>query len=161
MDIREWKASAAQLVKNKYVMAVLLLTGLILLMMPWSSERGTESAGKSEAEVSAPAFSVEDEEVRLRKMLEQIDGAGQVSVLLSVKNTARRQLARNEGEVLVINSGAGSQSAVELSYEYPEYLGAVVICSGADSMKVKLNVTEAVRSFTGLASDKIAVFKMK
>lgn len=39
--------------------------------------------------------------------------------------------------------------------------GAVVVCRGCDSAKVRLDVTNAVMAYTGLGSDKITVMKMK
>lgn len=39
--------------------------------------------------------------------------------------------------------------------------GAVVVCQGCDSAKVRLDVTNAVMAYTGLGSDKITVMKMK
>ena len=41
------------------------------------------------------------------------------------------------------------------------YLGAVVVCDGADSAAVQLRVMQAVSALTGLGSDKISVIKMK
>lgn len=40
-------------------------------------------------------------------------------------------------------------------------VGAVVVCQGADLAQVRLNVTNAVSSYTGLGCDKITVLKMK
>ena len=39
--------------------------------------------------------------------------------------------------------------------------GAVVVCDGADAPTVRLYVTNAVMSYTGLGSDRISVIKMK
>ena len=39
--------------------------------------------------------------------------------------------------------------------------GAVIVCSGADDARVRLDVTNAVAAYTGLGSDKITVMKMK
>ena len=39
--------------------------------------------------------------------------------------------------------------------------GAVVVCDGADAAAVRLYVTNAVMSYTGLGSDRISVIKMK
>ena len=39
--------------------------------------------------------------------------------------------------------------------------GAVVVCDGADTASVRLYVTNAVMSYTGLGSDRISVIKMK
>ena len=38
--------------------------------------------------------------------------------------------------------------------------GAAVVCQGADSVTVRLNVTEAMRCYTGLGADRIVIFKM-
>ena len=38
--------------------------------------------------------------------------------------------------------------------------GAAVVCQGADSASVRLDVTEAMRCYTGLSSDRIVIFKM-
>ena len=38
--------------------------------------------------------------------------------------------------------------------------GAAVVCQGADSVTVRLNITEAVRCYTGLGADKVVIFKM-
>ncbi len=38
--------------------------------------------------------------------------------------------------------------------------GAAVVCQGADSAVARLDIVEAVRCYTGLGADKIAIFKM-
>ena len=38
--------------------------------------------------------------------------------------------------------------------------GAAVVCQGADNVSVRLNITDAMRCYTGLGADKIAIFKM-
>ena len=43
----------------------------------------------------------------------------------------------------------------------PIYLGAVIVCEGADNPAVRLSITEAVSRITGLGTDKISVLKMK
>ena len=37
--------------------------------------------------------------------------------------------------------------------------GAAVVCQGADSASVRLDVTNAVRCYTGLGADEIVIFK--
>jgi len=156
---RSFQETAALLLKNKYVLFALLLLGLALLLLPGRGGGETAEAGAESGPVW-PDFSLEEEEKRLCRLLEQIDGAGEVSVLLSLETTAARQLADAQGEPLVVGSGSARQT-VDLAYAYPRYLGAVVVCTGGDSTRVRLEVTEAVRAFTGLGSDRISVFKRK
>lgn len=58
-------------------------------------------------------------------------------------------------EMLSRIEGVG-EACVLLSAE-----GAVVVCSGGDSARVRLDVTNAVMAYTGLGSDKISIMKMK
>lgn len=148
------------LLKYKYVLLVLLL-GLILILVPIGGSKTAKPAEPSAGSLSAPSFSLAEEEARLGAALGDIDGVGQVQVLLSLKSTSSRVLAQGKDGALVVNEGSGAQSPVDVTYVYPEYLGATVVCSGADSPAVRLAVTQAVEDFTGLGSDKISVIKMK
>lgn len=39
--------------------------------------------------------------------------------------------------------------------------GAVIVCEGGESASVRLHVTQAVRSYTGLGADQIVIFNME
>ncbi len=140
--------------KNKYALIVL---GLGLLLILWPTGNKTEEIKVNE--LTAPVFSITTEEGRLEKQLAKIDGAGRVSVLLSVEGSASRELAESEDGTLVVSEN-GKERVVELYYVNPEYLGAVIVCDGANSADVRLAITKAVSDFTGLGSDRIAVINM-
>ena len=117
------------LMRNKYVLLVLAL-GLLLLLLPRSSDTGTAAApvgSAVSAGVGAPlevsGIPLDTESERLEALLKSIRGVGDAKVLLSKE-------------------------------------GAAVVCAGATSAAVRLAVTEAVAAYTGLGSDKIAVFQM-
>lgn len=143
------------LVKNRAAL-LLLAVGLLILLLPTG---GGSTKKTSEQGVSAPLFSVTDEEKRLAGELSQIEGVGRVSVLLSVEGSAQRELAQSEDKTLVISQN-GSEQVVDLHYVNPIYKGAVIVCDGADSAGAKLAVVSAVEAYTGLGSDKITVMKM-
>ena len=144
-------------------MLLVLLLGLLLILLPTggTAEPGEASEEAPAPSLGAPVFSLAEEERRLEATLSSVAGAGEARVLLSLKNTATRELAGDGEGTLVISAGGGSEGTVDLRYRYPEYLGAVVLCQGADSAAVRLGVTEAVSVFTGLGADKIKVMKMK
>lgn len=141
--------------KNKYALVVL---GLGLLLVLWPSGNKTEETGTSE--LTAPAFSITEEESRLENQLSKIKGAGRVSVLLSIEGSASRELAESEEGTLVVSEN-GKERVVELYYVNPVYMGAIIVCDGANSADVRLAITQAVSDFTGLSSDKIAVINME
>jgi len=154
----------AKLKKNGLIAAALVLGAVLLLMPTGSSGSGTpdERSGLSE-----PVFSLSEQERKLEEALSQIEGAGKVKVVLTLKSGAERVLASNE-EVsdtqsklthVTIQTGSGVQP-VAVRYNYPIYQGALVVCQGAGNPAVRLQITEAVAALTGLTTDKITVTKM-
>lgn len=163
--------------KNKYVMAVLLV-GLVLILLPTSSTnsgKNTESIPEAKTE-----FSLDELEIRIAAALSKIEGAGKVTVVLTLKSTAEQVLAKDESEsrsssgkgdspessiersstVVIISAGSSNETPVTLKYIYPEYQGALVVCEGADNAAVRLQLVKAVSGLTGLGTDKIIVTKM-
>ena len=146
--------------ENPYVL-ILLFLGILLLLLPTGKNGSTaETAEKQTGDIVPPGFSVLEEQERLRQTLESISGVGKSRVLLSLRGTERRELAFSDGEAIIVSMGSGRQQAVESGYIYPEYLGAVVVCQGADNARVRLHVYDAVSAFTGLGADSIQVLKM-
>lgn len=144
--------------KNKYALIVLAV-GLVLVL--WPTGNKTESTQTTQtSELTAPAFSITAEEARLQTQLAKIKGAGRVSVLLSVQGSASRELAESEDGTLVVSEN-GKERVVELHYVNPEYMGAVIVCDGANSAEVRLAISKAVADFTGLGTGKITVIGME
>lgn len=162
------------ILKNKLI-AFVLVAGIVLLMLP--TKKDNEKITTESDTVTAPDFSLSQEEKRIAKALANIDGAGRVSVVLTLKSGVLQELAENErgtyrsdeqskdtdleSTIITISQGSGVQTTVPIRYYYPEYQGALIICDGGSDCAVKLKVTEAVSSLTGLGTDKITVVKMK
>ncbi len=155
----------------KYVLLV-ALAGLVLLLLPTSGE---DEAREQEQTIAGEEedFSVEALEKRLSAALSQVEGAGEVTVMLTVENGVQRILAQNETsqrsgdavsqeiETVVISSGSNQQEVVLVGQIYPTFQGALVVASGASSPAVCLKLTEAVAALTGLGADKISVCEGK
>lgn len=164
--------------KNKFVMIV-LLAGLVLILLPTS---GSASKNDASAPIKAATedFSLSDQETRIAAALSKIDGAGKVTVVLTLKCTTEQVLAKDETESgstsgkgdsseyssertftnVIVSSGSSNESPVTLKYIYPEYLGALIVSEGADNAEVKYQLVKAVSGLTGLGADKIIVSKM-
>lgn len=151
----------------KYVLIV-IAAGILLLLWPsGEAERGT-------ADAAAPGvqeeFDLEALEEKLSRTLSQIEGAGKVTVTLTVKNGMEQVLASDrttsvtergssvEEETVLVNHGSG-QETVPLTRRYPTFQGALVVCEGADDIQLRLLITQAVSSLTGLGADRITVCK--
>lgn len=157
-----WKA----LERYKYVL-LLLAAGAALLL--WPTGEGAEPP-KAAASGQQEDFDLAALEEKLSRTLSQVEGAGQVTVTLTVKSGMERVLASDrttsvtdrgssvEEETVLTGSG-GSQEAVLLSRRYPTFQGALVVCQGGDDPAIRLLMTQAVSALTGLGADRVTVCK--
>jgi len=149
--------------KNQYVLIVLFV-GLIIILIPGSSDTKEDpEAQVTASEESELYFSVEEQEKKIAQALSEIEGAGDVTVVLSVKTSTEQEVAVDEDgektQTVIISSSEGTESALTLRYIYPEYQGALIVTEGAENATTKLNIIEAVANLTGLGTDKITVTK--
>lgn len=164
----EWKQRVGswlnKLGKYRYTVLILLL-GVGLMLIPFEKKSGSAPAASS-------AVEEEPLEARLERLLSQVDGAGAVSVLLTLEKGSRQTYqedtqtksdadgTQSQNQTVLVSAG-GEEAPVPVQTTYPIYKGAVVVCQGADRASVKLDIIRAVSSLTGLGSDKITVIKMK
>lgn len=152
----------------KYVLIV-IAAGILLLLWP-SGEKASPAAAQSGLPGGEEDFSVEALEERLARVLSKIDGAGEVSVVLTVESGMERVLAtdiaasqwedrRDREEQTVIISTDEGEETVLLTQRYPTFQGALVVCPGGNDPEVRLRLTQAISVLTGLGSDRITVCK--
>jgi len=150
---------------------VLLIIAAGIFLLAWSPG-GADSPAPEEEGLSGSEedFSVEALEDRLGRVLSRIEGAGEVSVMLTVQNGMERVLAtdttarqeergRELEEETVIISTKNGEEAVLVTQRYPTFQGALIVCPGGGSPEVRLALTRAVAALTGLGSDRITVCK--
>ena len=163
------------LVKYKYAWLVLLL-GVVLLLWPSGQTSETTDSETVQTVVSTGQSELEQMEQQLAQLLSQVEGAGQVQVMLTLKTGTQyiyqtdqvQELQETEGEkkssttvsTVIVSQGSSQEEAVVTQTIYPTFQGAVVISTGGDQARVKLNLVNAVSSLTGLSADKITVIKM-
>lgn len=165
MNAREVLRQWAQKSKGKgKLLWLLLLAGLLLLLLPGGGEEG-----EAEQEQGSWNYSLEETEARLAQTLSKIDGAGEVTVMLTVQDSPRKVLAEDRdqeergerSETVVLSRGSSLQETVTVQEVLPRYQGALLVCPGGDDPEVRLKLTEATAALTGLGSDKISISKGK
>ena len=83
----------------------------------------------------------------------KIDGAGEVTVMLTVQDSPRKVLAEDRdqeergerSETVVLSRGSSLQETVTVQEVLPRYQGALLVCPGGDDPEVRLKLTEARR----------------
>ena len=154
-----------EMVKKYRLPGLVLIVGIVLMLLPLNGKKVKEEAVKNES------FSLAETEEKMAELLGDISGVGRVKVMLTLESGMTLQLAQDKDlserenekkadeQVVKINRGSGVQEVVVTHEIYPKYLGAVVVCDGADRAAVRLAVTESIAVLTGLSSEKITVEK--
>ena len=154
--------------KYRYV-ALIAAIGAALLL--WPEGEKTLPAPVSAAESGTDLAAVREE---MEEILSHISGVGELRLMLTVESDGERQLAQDteltysgsaaapedysRRSETVLTDGGGDGTVVTRTL-YPTYRGALVVCQGGDRADVRLTVTEAVASLTGLSADRITVAK--
>lgn len=153
--------------KYKYA-AIILAVGLLLMAVP-SVQTAKQTEGQMNGE-TALGTSFEEE---LSALLSQVQGAGEVKVLLTTQEGEETVYQENEDQsktndsessrtdTVTLTDASRNQQGLIRQVIAPIYRGAVVVCQGADSPEVQLSIVDAVSKATGLRSDQISVLKMK
>ncbi len=155
--------------KYKHVLLILLM-GIALMLLPTSKEKTqSQPTSPSQPAVQEPA-SLQEE---LSELLSRMSGAGRVQVLLTEATGQNTLYQANEDstsdetakssrtDTVILTDSNRNQTGMVCRIDPPTYLGAVVLCQGADDPAVRLAITEAVSNATGLGYHKITILKMK
>ena len=151
---------------KEYGPVLLILLAGIVMMLP--SERSEEKMQQPSDDSSLyEKFDLESFEERLSEILSKVEGAGETTVMLSLRSGSRRVLAQNmerDGEQTVstavtLGKGSGTQEVVELQTFGPQFQGALVVCPGGEDPQVRLRLAASVSALTGLGSDRISICK--
>lgn len=164
----DFKSILRSMSRYKYVI-LLIAAGILLLTLPRSDTNNTSE----EPAAAEEDFSVDALEDHLCAILSEINGAGRVSVMLTVESGMKRVFAQNtmieqesdaarrESETVIVSYGSGTEDAVLVQQIYPKFQGALIVADGGGDPSVKLELTKAVAALTGLGTDKISVCKGK
>lgn len=154
--------------KYNYVLLILVL-GIFLMLLP-NTGNGTAASTQIAAQDAPEKEALQDQ---LSQLLSQVDGAGKVRVLLTEAVGERRIFQTNDNhsaderadshkiDTVILTDGSRNQTGLVQQINPPTYLGAIVLCHGAEKPSVKLALTEAISNATGLSYNKITILKMK
>ena len=169
MEIKQLTGKLQGIVGKYRYAALVLVVGIVLLLLPGKSRQNSQPV-----DVSKPANNQQLLEIEaLTEILQSIHGAGKVQVLLSVASGEKTIYQTNRDtsvsgdhtdtkiETVIVTDSQRNEAGLIQQVNPPTYLGAIVVCQGADSAAVRLAITQAVARITGLGSDNICVLKMK
>ncbi len=161
--------------KKLAFMLVLAIIGAVLLV-------GSEFIGKEKTEqkvgVSVDTYEyAEAMEKKLAEIISAIDGAGSVSVMVTVEtgeeNVYAKQvksdeqsddnktMSQYEYEYIIVKSGTSSENGMLLKVIEPNIRGVAIVCDGGDNASVRENIINTVSAVLNIKTNKISVCKKK
>ncbi len=170
----------------KHIEVILVALLVIVVLVIWFADFGKKDTKDSVQTTSTTPNSVSlyttELENRLAKTLSLIDGAGSVDVMITLDGSSQLILAyetenksnstdnttssgtttksnnsTSTSNPIILNKNGQSQPLV-LSEIMPEIKGVVVVCEGANNIRVKLNILQAVQALLGVNSGQIEIF---
>ena len=153
--------------KYKYAFIILAI-GILLMCIPVKPSASEPEVVHSD--IQQKELSVTDE---LAQILSQIDGVGDTKVILSISlgeetvyqtdsnESIEENSSKIDKETVIISDSSRGEKGLIRQVIPATYMGAIVVCKGADDPQVRLSVVDAVAKFTGLGANKISVLKMK
>ncbi len=169
MEIKELQTKLLKGVKKYKFALLILLVGLAFMLMPNIERKQSviETDEKTETIVQ-----LTDEE-KLTNILRKVHGAGEVAVMLTAATGEETIYQTNDNQstgtdtynsstdTVTVTDGQRNELGLIRQINPVRYLGAVVVCAGADDPAVQLAVVDAVSKATGLGANQISVLKMK
>ena len=168
---------------------LIAIAGVILLVTnvsEWRARAAPDATTETQntAAVSENEAYIESLENKLVHILENVDGVGQVEVMITLQASREsvlnkddteeletetetsdgtqneRQSSRSENETVLSDENGESAPYVIKELE-PEIAGVVIACEGADNNTVAASVTEAAQVLFGISVNRIKVLKME
>lgn len=152
--------------KYKYVL-IIVIAGIALMLLPTGTNK--DKTNTEQVTVSTEKTM----EQRLTEALSQIRGAGRVQVMLTEAAGAETiyktdehissggENSSSQKDTVTITDENRAENGLVTQVIPPKYQGALIVCQGADDANVRLAITEAVMSLTGLKTDRITIVRMK
>lgn len=191
MEEGKWKTLSAAWIRKlndeKIRNRLLISVGLLGLLLIFLSELG----GSENPKVASMSQTVENEayiqsmEDKLGKLVEQVSGAGNCHVMVTLEqgtqyvfaseskkvidetqsrdgneNSKVQQKDNSESRIVVLEENGVSRPLVETSKE-PQVKGVVVVCEGGSSSIVRERVTEVLTTVLGIGSHQVCVVPSK
>ena len=167
MDVKALLQKAAKTIeKYKYILLVFVI-GLVLTVLPSNAKADNQNTKVTVGQTAIPLNE------QIAALLSKVEGAGKVEVMLSIHTgeeilyqadediNTTEQTNTGKKETVIISDSQRNESGLVRQTNPPNYLGAIVVCQGADSPRVQLALYDAVSKITGLSTDRISILKMK
>lgn len=157
--------------KPNRIIIIIIAAAVLLLALPSFSGGGNSDRQASDKPIYDTSEYVTRQEHRLEGILEKINGAGDVSVFITVSDGGEKVPAKDVSEKMSkgkesyeeereSNIVTGSKSGGEpyiVEERTPEISGVLVVAKGASSEAVREEIYDAIKAVYGIAPHRIKI----
>lgn len=168
MDLKSLKENLMQrfgISKATLSYLIIAVCAVLALLLIRGAEKGADNKSVKEAQQVAYVDVEYEKELskKLEEIISKIEGAGKVSVMLTIDGSSTIQYAadvdKSELDTKSKTVIIGNKEAVIRKVELPRVTGVLVVCTGGDSPIVKERVINAVSTVLNISSSKVYVTK--
>lgn len=154
---------------NTKSFVVILIIGVMLLMLPnFFSAKSDAPKDKRIYEIDFEKYQ-EKLESKLSDMLSKIEGAGNVKVMITLKDSGRHiysqeeQTEKSETEQrgnlkpVLKSLSSGEEEPILIKTELPKILGVLIVADGAEDAKVREGITNSLKAVLDISTKNISV----
>lgn len=160
---------------NKFIILT-VVAAVLILTLGGLFEKDEDAFKEDNVKCEATEEYARGQERRLEAILKKINGAGDVSVFISVASGGEKVLAQDkkskvseesddsetvkneEYESQTVKGGRGTyESPYVVEERTPEVSGVLVVAEGASNEKVRLEIYDAVKAVFGIAPHRIKI----
>jgi stage III sporulation protein AG len=161
--------------KNIILVAIAVFIMILLLVSEFLTPENTENISKENTEIYSSQY-IEKTEKELEALLENISGAGEVKVMITLENCYENVFAKgysekndsktdsqkseSEEEYIIIKNGSNNEECLVVKVLQPTVKGVAVIAQGAGNTQVKNAITQTVCALFDVSTAKVSVEKM-
>ncbi len=148
-------------IKGIWLLIVLLVLGIILIAVGTVMQKNVK---KSDSETTETFSRIEYEkeiEDRISKIVSEIGGISDVSVMVTLESTVNYSYAENDKgsskEYVTVRDENGNESGVLISENTPAIRGVAVVCTGGEIPEKKLEIINLVSALLKLPQNRVYV----
>lgn len=173
------KEISGELSKNKKNFVLIICAVVAILLLVISEFTGSENESDSENKnnyISSESY-IKEQEAKLAELLEAIDGAGEVEVMITLESCYENVYLKDKNlktesdngdfkeesdeTYIMAKTGSNTQEGVIIKVYEPVVKGVAVVATGGENEKVKMAIIETVSAVFDIDSTNISVEKKK
>lgn len=171
-------------IKNiKHIEIIICIIFISLLLLIYfsgtSSKKNAQTSTNASTNFSELSFNssaqfIKETEAKLKSVISSINGVGQTNVMITLESGPEIKIANTVEEKTIYQDGKsqnvsiittpiivtenGENKPIILMEILPKIKGVIIVAKGADNVKTKLDIYQAVEAIISVSSENIQVF---